>query len=66
MFCFVAQRNWSTTLPWWNVEHLEQTTLKFLYCFKIHRIHEALDYVSPAQFEATHPDSSELESLLAL
>ena len=38
--------------PWRNVEHVEWETLKYVDWFNNRRIHEALDWVSPAEFEA--------------
>ena len=52
--------------PWRNVEHVEWETLKYVDWFNNRRIHEALDWVSPAEFEANFFALSELESLPAL
>ena len=52
--------------PWRNVEHVEWATLNYLDWFNHRRIHEALDYVSPVEFERAYYDTSESESLLAM
>jgi len=52
--------------PWRNVEHVEWATLNYLDWFNNRRIHEALDYVSPVEFERAYYDTSESESLLAM
>jgi putative transposase len=52
--------------PWRNVEHVEWETLKYVDWFNNQRIHEALDYVPPAEFEALYYESSESEDLAAL
>ena len=52
--------------PWRNVEHVEWETLKYVDWFNNRRIHEALDWVSPAEFEAHYYALSESESLPAL
>ena len=52
--------------PWRNVEHVEWATLNYLDWFNKRRIHEALDYVSPIEFERAYYDSDESESLLAM
>ena len=52
--------------PWRNVEHVEWETLNYVDWFNNRRIHEALDYVPPAEFEATYYESNESESLAAL
>ena len=52
--------------PWRNVEHVEWETLNYVDWFNNRRIHEALDYVSPTEFEAAYYESNESESLAAL
>ena len=52
--------------PWRNVEHVEWATLNYLDWFNNRRIHEALDYVSPIEFEMAYYDFSESESLPVL
>ena len=37
--------------PWRNIEHVEWATLTYIDWFNNRRIHEALDYVPPAEFE---------------
>ena len=52
--------------PWRNVEHVEWATLNYVDWFNNRRIHEALDYVPPVEFEAAYYDSSESENLPVL
>lgn len=52
--------------PWRNVEHVEWETLNYVDWFNNRRIHEALGYVSPTEFEAAYYDSSESENLAVL
>ena len=52
--------------PWRNVEHVEWATLNYVDWFNNRRIHEALDYVPPVEFEAAYYDSSESENLAVL
>ncbi len=52
--------------PWRNVEHVEWETLKYVDWFNNRRIHEALDWVSPVEFEARYYALSEPESPPAL
>ena len=52
--------------PWRNVEHVEWETLKYVDWFNNRRIHEAPDYVPPAEFEASYYESNESESLAVL
>jgi len=49
--------------PWRNVEHVEWATLNYIDWFNNHRIHESLDYVTPAEFEAHYYRSDESERL---
>jgi putative transposase len=52
--------------PWRGVEHVEWETLNYLDWFNNRRIHEALDYVPPVEFEANYHSISESENLAAL
>jgi putative transposase len=52
--------------PWRNVEHVEWATLNYVDWFNNRRIHEALDYVPPVEFEAHYYDSSESDNLAVL
>jgi putative transposase len=52
--------------PWRNVEHVEWATLNYVDWFNNRRIHEALNYVPPVEFEAAYYDSSESENLAVL
>lgn len=52
--------------PWRNVEHVEWATLNYVDWFNNRRIHEALDYVPPVEFEAAYYDSIESENLAVL
>jgi transposase InsO family protein len=45
---------------------VEWETLKYVDWFNNRRIHEALDYVPPAEFEAVYYESNESESLAVL
>jgi len=49
--------------PWRNVEHVEWATLTYIDWFNKRRIHESLDYVTPAEFEAHYYRSDESERL---
>lgn len=40
--------------PWRNVEHVEWATLIYVDWINNRRIHEALDFVPPIEFEAHH------------
>ncbi len=52
--------------PWRGVEHVEWETLNYVDWFNNRRIHEALDYVPPVEFEANYHSISESENLAAL
>ena len=39
--------------PWKSVEDVELATLSWVHWFNTERLHEYLDYVPPAEFEAT-------------
>ena len=52
--------------PWRNVEHVEWATLNYVDWFNNRRIHEALDYVPPVEFEAHYYDSCESDNLAVL
>ena len=52
--------------PWRNVEHVEWATLNYVDWFNNRRIHEALDYVPPATFEAHYYESNESDRLAVL
>lgn len=52
--------------PWRNVEHVEWATLNYVDWFNNRRIHEALDYVPPVEFEAAYYESIESENLAVL
>jgi putative transposase len=52
--------------PWRNVEQVEWATLNYVDWFNNRRIHEALDYVPPVEFEVAYYDSSETENLPVL
>ena len=49
--------------PWRNIEHAEWATLNYISWFNNPRIHEALDYVPPVEFEAHYYGSKESERL---
>ena len=49
--------------PWRNIEHVEWATLIYIDWFNNRRIHESLDYVTPAEFEAHYYHSDESERL---
>jgi putative transposase len=40
--------------PWRGVDDLELATLNWVHWFNQHRLHTALDYVPPAEFERNH------------
>jgi putative transposase len=52
--------------PWRNVEHVEWETLNYVDWFNNRRIHEALDYVTPAEFEARYHVSIDTEDLVEM
>jgi len=52
--------------PWRNVEHVEWATLNYVDWFNNQRIHEALDYVPPVEFEAHYYEANGSESLTVL
>ncbi len=52
--------------PWRNVEHVEWATLNYVDWFNNQRIHEALNYVPPIEFEAHYYEANESESLTVL
>ena len=49
--------------PWRNLEHVEWATLNYIDWFNNRRIHESLDYVTPAEFEAHYYRHDESERL---
>ena len=52
--------------PWRNIEHVEWATLNYVDWFNNRRIHEALNYLPPVEFEAHYYDTSESENLAVL
>jgi putative transposase len=52
--------------PWRNVEHVEWETLRYIEWFNNRRIHEALEYVPPVEFETRYYASNESETLTVL